>query len=397
MVKIRVVSASLGNRSCLLEVDASATVEEIMILVEVEFTVPMDQQQLFYKGRRLMPTESLQAVGLTRDGLEVQLGAPAVTSGGPVAPAVRPEDAIRNLFAQSSGQPGQPPRRSADEMIAQLFQQPVPSQPQLDPMDPEVQRRIYEEIQHQNLAENISNAIEYTPEAFATVSMLYVPAAVNGFTMPAFVDSGAQMTIMSQDLAEKCNLMRLVDRRFTGTARGVGETKIIGKVHLALVTLGGAVLPMGITVLEKVDLGFIIGLDQLRRHQMVIDLKSNNLKFQEVSVPFLAEHELPAHLRRANDGQEVPPSTTPAAAVSPHPTQQRTTPPPAQQPKAPPAPPKREREAPSATPPASIQPPDADARIERLMQLSLKSMPVVRQALEASNWDEGVAASLLFE
>jgi DNA damage-inducible protein 1 len=46
-------------------------------------------------------------------------------------------------------------------------------------------------------------AMEANPEAFATVTMLYVNMDVNGIALKAFVDSGAQMTIMGKSTAEK--------------------------------------------------------------------------------------------------------------------------------------------------------------------------------------------------
>lgn len=41
--------------------------------------------------------------------------------------------------------------------------------------------------------------------------MLYVEMEVNKKPVQAFVDSGAQSTIMSKSLAERCGLLKLLD------------------------------------------------------------------------------------------------------------------------------------------------------------------------------------------
>lgn len=76
-------------------------------------------------------------------------------------------------------------------------------------------------------------ALEHSPEVFGTVEMLYVNMHVNGVPVKTFVDSGAQMTIMTYDFADKCYLTRLIDKRFQGMAVGVGSSRIVGRIHQA--------------------------------------------------------------------------------------------------------------------------------------------------------------------
>lgn len=163
-----------------------------------------------------------------------------------------------------------------------------------NPLDPANQRRMEELIRQEQVRENYENALEYNPAAFARVTMLYIDCKVNGRPLKAFVDSGAQQTIMSQRIAQQCGIMHLIDKRFSGIAKGVGTSKIIGRVHLAPIEIGGSTFNCTFTILENDDMDFLFGLDMLKAHQACIDLKANVLRIgSDIAVPFLAEKDIP--------------------------------------------------------------------------------------------------------
>lgn len=76
-----------------------------------------------------------------------------------------------------------------------------------DPMNPDYQRMVEERINQENIDKNMEFANEYIPEVFGRVNMLYIKASVNKVPIQAFVDSGAQSTIMSESLANRCGYL----------------------------------------------------------------------------------------------------------------------------------------------------------------------------------------------
>jgi DNA damage-inducible protein 1 len=220
--------------------------------------------------------------------------------------------------------------------------------------------------------------------------MLYLEVEVNGYKMKALVDSGAQATIMSPQCAEACGIMRLVDRRFAGVARGVGTANIIGRVHSAQMKIGPLFLPCSFTVMEGKQVELLLGLDMLKRHQACIDLAKDKLIIQGIEVPFLGPADIPKDSEAAI--QEEPTVPGPAGTT----IGQRSGA--VHAPGAAPAQPPQARAGPSTQQrtPAPPRPSFPREHIEQLMALGASEQRAI-QALEATGGNVEYAASLIFQ
>ncbi|TPX71414.1 hypothetical protein SpCBS45565_g01053 [Spizellomyces sp. 'palustris'] len=303
-----------------VDVDGSMELENLMAIVEAEMNIPAAQQVLLHNGVELNEkSKSITSSGIRPDDiLLVRRRSPAGsnTTRTPesIAETVRQQILADPWMLQqlSSQQPELANAAMNDPATFQRMyldlesrrreleerqRQQMAALGSADPFDIDAQRRIEEEIRKQNIAQNLENAMEYHPESFGRVVMLYIDTEVNGHKVKAFVDSGAQATIMSPALAEACNIMHLLDERFAGIAQGVGTAKILGRVHSAQMKIGSQFLPCSFTIMEGKGVDLLFGLDMLKRHQAIIDLEKNVLRIHGEEVRFLSEHELPDKAR----------------------------------------------------------------------------------------------------
>lgn len=188
--------------------------------------------------------------------------------------------------------------------------------------------------------------------------------------------------------------MRLIDSRFAGVAKGVGTAKILGRVHVAPLLIGKEVFTSSFTILEGTDMDFLLGLDMLRKHQACINLRENVLEIGSQKCPFLAEKDLPHHMRPDHMEADEPARAPSAAGAHAAPKGAAI------------AAPKGAAVAPKgvgvATPPPAAKPapPQApaypEAVVQQLMNLGYSREQVI-QALNRFNGNAEMAAALLFE
>lgn len=101
---------------------------------------------------------------------------------------------------------------------------------------------------------------------------------VNGFMVPAIIDTGAEITVMSASCAKRCGLSSLVDTQHSGKAVGVGSTEILGGIEGLPLRIGPLSFQNKVSILSQSRCDFLIGLDVLKRFKCEISLRERLLR-----------------------------------------------------------------------------------------------------------------------
>ena len=107
-----------------------------------------------------------------------------------------------------------------------------------------------------------------------TYTLLYLKGECNGMAFRMMIDTGASMSIITENVSKILKVDNLMDTRLKGKAMGVGNSNILGVVCNCNVKLGDDIfVPFNFRVIED---GFdpnliILGLDFITSHRCIID------------------------------------------------------------------------------------------------------------------------------
>lgn len=143
-----------------------------------------------------------------------------------------------------------------------------------------------------------------------THPLLQIPCSVQLITtdkgsrktpLQTYVDTGAQVSVLSVEAAAGAGLLQMMDRRYAGQATGVGECRVLGRLPAGCLIfhLNGEKISKSpaITILEYTNDGvqLLLGLDFLRDHGAILNLRSEEMVLlegegsskREISIPFI--------------------------------------------------------------------------------------------------------------
>lgn len=135
--------------------------------------------------------------------------------------------------------------------------------------------------------ENYQLAIDTIPESFIPVKMLYIKGKINKKEINIFIDTGAQVSVMSLSMARELGVDFLIDHFCEGKLVGVGSKDMSGKIHYLDIQLDNFNLPCGFTIIDNDDIKIMLGLNSMLSMGCILDLKNKKMIFNNYEIKFL--------------------------------------------------------------------------------------------------------------
>jgi len=136
--------------------------------------------------------------------------------------------------------------------------------------------------------ENFKKAYNEIPHTFIRTEAIFLKGHINGQEINFLLDTGAEMSVIPVNIIQACGLESILDIEYSGVMKGVGEAKMLGRIHYVEVVLECGVYPCSFSVCSNNDLPAILGIDMMYNLGISIDFKKKQIHFDNgCSVGFI--------------------------------------------------------------------------------------------------------------
>lgn len=140
--------------------------------------------------------------------------------------------------------------------------------------------------------------LQETMEDMQTLSqvaypMIHIKGQCNDMCFKIMVDSGAQVSIMTENMAKILKMDHLIDKEAKGKAIGVGETNILGCLYGAYLNISNLFIPINFHIVDNMLSPYLVllGLDFLYNYKTVLDFNRRLAIIDNKEIKFLNEGE----------------------------------------------------------------------------------------------------------
>lgn len=123
---------------------------------------------------------------------------------------------------------------------------------------------------------------------------IQIRGEINDYFVPIIIDSGAQISVISERLAILLKISHMIDRSKRGVVKGVGASQIVGCIYECPLKIGENIhMPINLFVMENHHQPnmFLLGLDVLNFYHCIIDFGGRTLQVDDKKISLLNEVE----------------------------------------------------------------------------------------------------------
>jgi hypothetical protein len=141
-------------------------------------------------------------------------------------------------------------------------------------------------------------------ESMLDNSLLHILVEINRFQYACILDTGAQLSVMSLRTAQTLKIDHLIDKTFSGVAKGVGSANILGNIFNVKAKINQSEFHINFKVIEHDEHLVLLGLDFLLSKCDSINLKNHSININSKPIQFLNEMEIQNYKVPINVQQE---------------------------------------------------------------------------------------------